>query len=310
MSILRGLNLQLPSPNKVQNITFWAPNPNNILIVPATAVNQLKTTARLYRESTAKENATTIKKRLIALELDHLVKTHSVREQEILEDLKHVTELAQVLTVQQPATKTDQPSSSISSSHNEPISYSITIVPNDPSFNISKDFRKELIESLYIHRNQWLPSYGPWYTNITNVAMQRSIFPKELRGSDNFQGSTSAKLMKAIMECILTSTEDFFSDIRHLTDTNAALCILNAHYCQITKTAPPQTYDQLLENLSLKLKIFIDDLKNVEVGGTFDFSYPNLSYKESLAPPNKATAYWPQFFHNHKVYQLLKKDSL
>lgn len=184
--------------------------------------------------------------------------------------------------------------------------YIISIYPGDPSFTVETDLKTELIAKLYTQRNHWLPSYGPWYSALTAVAMQKRFFPKELKGNDNFHNSTSQKLMQAITSTLSGITEDLYVDVRHLSDTNAALCLLNAYCVMKGQAALPKTFQDLGKDLDLKLDILVHDLKQPGGFSTqgFQFTYENTIQTSTVAPVGKRDRYPLSFFQHHKLVQL------
>nr|QOW02501.1 UL25 [Tadarida gammaherpesvirus] len=182
--------------------------------------------------------------------------------------------------------------------------YVITVAPGDPGFTVEKDFKLELITGLYSQPSQWLPSYGPWYTNMTGMAMQRRIFPKELKGNANFQNSTSLKLMTATLTTISSVTNDVFQDVRHLSDVNAGICLINGYYCLKTGTSLPTSYKEMLNDLDEKIELIVSDLKNDKSSDEFTFNYSNNKQLETIAPLNKDMRYSVDFFSKHKIYNM------
>lgn len=94
---------------------------------------------------------------------------------------------------------------------------------------VAGSLAQTLLGNLYGNINQWVPSFGPWYRTMSANAMQRRVFPKQLRGNLNFTNSVSLKLMTEVVAVLEGTTQDFFSDVRHLPDLQAAL-ILSVAY--------------------------------------------------------------------------------
>lgn len=191
-----------------------------------------------------------------------------------------------------------------------PNMYSVVISPTDPGFNVKADVRIEFLEDLYLQPLQWLPSYGPWYTALTERAMQRRTFPSPLKGKANFHNSTSQKLMKAILHVVTTATQDYYNDIRHLTDWNAALCLLNGYFCVRTSSVLPTTYSELIEHLEAKMFLLVTDLKQLSLTSSFSFIYGSSEETKSIAPLRKEARFSDAFFSAHKLFNLFQSVGL
>ncbi len=69
--------------------------------------------------------------------------------------------------------------------------YAVSISPTDPPLMVAGSLAQTLLGNLYGNINQWVPSFGPWYRTMSANAMQRRVFPKQLRGNLNFTNSVS-----------------------------------------------------------------------------------------------------------------------
>ncbi|AAC95543.1 virion tegument protein [Ateline gammaherpesvirus 3] len=295
-------------------IAFWTPHPQNSLFIDKELLIETKRNASVYRSHLLNVETDQIKKSMVNYELDKLMRDHLKRSNIITRDLEIIENMVDKLQdtkqtppySQPPLSPTTQPTLS----NAKPNVYTITVAPGDPGFTVEANFKLELVSSLYTNQQQWLPSYGPWYSSLTDIAMQRRIFPKELKGSLNFQNSTSLKLMHAVLTTISSATEDFYSDVRHLSDTNAALVILNAYFCLKTSAPLPVAYEELLNNLEAKLDLFVSDLKTHVGDSGFSFFPQANEATSSIAPLNRDTKYSHNFFKGHKIYSLLETSGL
>ncbi|AGY30702.1 ORF19 [Retroperitoneal fibromatosis-associated herpesvirus] len=291
---------------------FWTPHPENVLFVYKPALVEAKRIALNLRNQNMSLQGKKIKSRLLAIELDNLVRDQATKAQIIDADLQAVeAAISQMQPRTHPATPDVAPQDkSAPTSGSSPRVTTIAIVPGDPQFSTDADIRAELLPTLYMSQHQWLPSYGPWFIQLTENAMQRRVFPRELRGTVNFQNSTSLKLITQTLSTICQTTSDFFSDPRHLTDTQAALCLINAYYSQRTSAPPPTTMEALLADLPQKIDLLITHLKHEPVGGRFNFTYANPQERTSLAPLNRESRYPSAFFQQHQLYRLFDRAGL
>lgn len=235
------------------------------------------------------------------------------RLEDIERDINELPKLTRSMTTINHDPITDDPSDHETPCHSQisQSQYIISIYPGDPSFTVEHDFKTELISKLYTQRNHWLPSYGPWYSTFTSVAMQKRFFPKDLKGNDNFHNSTSQKLMNVIVTTISDITEDLYVDVRHLSDTNAALCLLNAYYVIKGQAAPPKTFQDLVKDLDLKLDLLVHDLKQLGISTLgFQFTFENNRQNCTLAPLGTKDKYSSDFFHNHKLVHLFTNSGV
>nr|CAA73633.1 virion protein [Saimiriine gammaherpesvirus 2]CAC84314.1 hypothetical protein [Saimiriine gammaherpesvirus 2] len=293
---------------------FWTPHPQNILHIDRNSLRETKRNASLYRTRLLNLETDQIKKAMINYELDKLMQDHVKRSSIITRDLEIIENMVEKFQ-DSPQLLPSSPKLLSPTTQSQPTNvkanvYTITVAPGDPGFTVESNFKIELVSSLYTNQQQWLPSYGPWYSSLTDIAMQRRVFPKELRGTLNYQNSTSLKLMHAVLTTISSATDDFYADVRHISDTSSALVILNAYFCLKTSAPIPVTYEELLNNLEAKLGMFVFDLKNHTGGNGFSFSPQVNEATSSIAPPNKDTKYSQIFFSSHKIYSLLEASGL
>lgn len=298
------------------SIAFWAPHPENTLYISKHMVQDTKRNAFHYRKNMQQNKIGQIKTQLLGTELDILAQEHQDRTQEIFQNLNTLEKLTDQLglTVENKDKQTENNTSPNLETTSVPLSqtktYEITIVPGDPVFIVEEELRTTLISGLYNHPTQWLPSYGQWFSHMTESAMQRRLFPKELKGNINFQNSTSLKLMKAVLSTVSRTNDDVFDDRRHLSDTNAALCLLNGYYCIQTSFPIPKTYLDLLADFEIKLGLLVSHLKQTSSSKDFSFTYSSTKQRETIAPLNKSTTYSPDFFSNHLIYDLFKNANM
>ncbi len=140
--------------------------------------------------------------------------------------------------------------------------------------------------------------------------MQRRVFPKQLRGNLNFTNSVSLKLMTEVVAVLEGTTQDFFSDVRHLPDLQAAL-ILSVAYLLLQGGSShqqrplPASREELLELGPESLEKIIADLKAKSPGGNFMIlTSGNKEARQSIAPLNRQAAYPPGTFADNKIYNL------
>ncbi|QDQ69227.1 DNA packaging tegument UL25 [Colobine gammaherpesvirus 1] len=290
---------------------FWTPHPDFVLFVHKPYLAEARRAALNLRAQKLLLRGKEIKSRLLAVELNHLVRDQAAKAEILDADLRAVEALIkQAVTTPTPATTQKTPSPSTLRPEPPQGSVTVAVVPGDPHFSIDGDIRTELLPTLYMSQHQWLPSYGPWFIQLTENAMQRRVFPRDLKGTVNFQNSTSLKLITETLSTICMATADFFSDVRHLSDTQAALCLLNAFFCQKTSTTPPTTSEELVMDLPQKLDLLITQLKQEPRGESFAFTYSNTQERASLAPLNRENRYPQPFFQHHKIYHLLERTGL
>nr|AEL29763.1 hypothetical protein [Bovine gammaherpesvirus 4] len=298
-------------PHLPTSVRFWVPHPNNALSINRSSLREIKRNALNYRRAYLRMGLEKKRRNLLSAELDSLCQAQVVQSTHLISDLEALKQhVATIQDAQPPPTEIKQTKIQSGDSQQGGKVYTIYIVPTDPGFTVEDDFRLEFLASLYTQQNQWLPSFGPWYAALTDNAMQRRVFPRELRGNINFQNSTSLKLMTEVLSILTSSTTDFFSDIRHLSDTNAALCIINGYYCHKKMAPVPTSIDELLHDLDDKLSYLITDLKNKTSTTGFKFTYPDTKQKHTLAPLVKDSAYQENFFTHHGIYELLAQAGM
>nr|QRE02502.1 putative portal-capping protein [Otarine gammaherpesvirus 4] len=339
-----AVKMQAPDESYIQNagepwhpqhLAFWStPHPNNVLYIDAAEVAEVRRLAWIYRTHLTRQCYATTRKNLIEKELDKMGQEHVAHVDEIHRELQALR--AAYGTIQPNAADPPNLSScancnedevrpesgihdntthtTISSIHldscaeHKSTELLLVIAPGDPGFTVKEDLRMELVHQMYADRTQWLPSYGSWYREVTLAAMQRRGFPRELRGDANFKNSTSERLMRELIGTIVRTTDDVYSDTRHLPDTQAALCLLNAYYCTRVSVPPPQSAADLLANLDVKLETLVADLKSWRDSTTntnFEFTYTRVQQRGTIAPINHDATYDRDFFSTNRLYQLL-----
>nr|UQT63066.1 ORF19 [Human gammaherpesvirus 8] len=293
---------------------FWAPHPENVLFIHKPTMEETRRVALGLRSQLVRNRERKTKAHLLSLELDRLVQVHDSRARVINADIDAVKQMIGNMTwsdnIDMPQSRSHEPPLVTSPPQASHRNFTVAIVPGDPHFSVDRDLRGELMPTLYMNQNQWLPSFGPWFISLTDNAMQRRVFPKELKGTVNFQNSTSLKLISHTLTTVASTTADFFADARHLTDTQAALCLVNAYFCQKTSRQLPATPDDLLADLPQKLDLLITQLKQESGPGDFSFTYSNPQERASLAPLNKESRYPTAFFQRHKLHAMMAKAGL
>nr|BEG23010.1 homolog of EHV2 ORF19 DNA packaging tegument protein UL25 [Macronycteris gammaherpesvirus 1] len=299
------------------SVAIWFPNPKNRLHIDKSSLTETKRFALQLRRSIVDNEINRIKVGLLGLELNHLAETQTETTQEILRDLdileQVTTQMTQDIQPQKPSTPIsptiDKQKPTIQS-QNQKQDLMITISPDGPTFTVTSDFRTEFLSGLYHRQSQWLPSFGHWYQDMTDNAMQRRVFPKELKGNLNFQNSTSLKLISSVLDTLASVTEDIYTDIRHLSDINAALCLINGYYCLKTGYQIPTTYSDLLHDLDKKIVLLATDLKQENSSTDFSFVISNPNQFETIAPLNKQGTYAADFFSSHKIFLLMAANGM
>ncbi|AJE29660.1 ORF19 [macacine gammaherpesvirus 12] len=300
-------------PTQPTTSNFWTPHPNNVLFIHKPSLMEEKRNAFVMRNRQLALRVHALKKNLLRLELDNVLQTHQRETEMVMRDIETIQDMVGDLRApnKNPAEterSTDQLPKIAPPTRGD--TFVVTIAPGDAGFTVNQDLRLELLPGLYMNQNQWLPQYGPWYSSLTDNAMQRRVFPRDLRGNTNFQNSTSLKLMSAVISTIASITQDFYADIRNISDTQAALCLLNGYYSHRTGTPLPDTREGLWNNLGAKLALLISHLKQNTKGLGFEFTYSNSKQRTSLAPLNKETKYHADFFTNHVVFATLTQSGL
>ncbi|ARW78082.1 DNA packaging tegument protein UL25 [Common bottlenose dolphin gammaherpesvirus 1 strain Sarasota] len=298
--------------------TFWAPRSSNVMYVNADHLSEVMRLARLQRALNVARGVQGVTANLVCRELHQLATTRLAESSEILKDLdtleKVVGDLVSGESRENEKFKKRRDGDAVDFPQDDPRGRAedasdflyITIAQGDPGFNVTGEFQQEFLNNMYMNTSQWLPAFGPWYHGLAAAAMQRRVFPRELRGDANFKNSVSLKLMREVVGTALRATADVYADLRHLSDTQAALCLLNAHFCLRTAHPLPQTLEDLVSSLEGKMEVLINDLKGPgPAGGNFDFTYTRPQQRETLAPLNKSTSYDREFFAGHKIYQVL-----
>ncbi|ATA58248.1 UL25 [Eptesicus fuscus gammaherpesvirus] len=301
--------LRLPN-----SAAYWAPDPRNALRVNRGALLEARRNALHLRRALLQGTSGQLRTRMIRAELNGLVRDHLERAEDLMRGLDRAEALASTLPTHQDKDDDGAGDGTPASQDNPgvapvPGAYTITIAPGDMGFTVEEDIRAEFLEGLYAQPTVWLPSYGTWFIHLTQTAMQRRVFPKELRGRANFQNSTSLKLIREVLQTAAGATRDVFTDVRHLSDTNAALCLLNAYHCSQTNAPLPTTYAGLLEDMHTKLGMLTQRLKrecNAGVRFAFTYHVQNAKQRETLAPLNRDTKYPPDFFNAHGLYTVLQ----
>lgn len=301
-------------------VAFWAPRPQNTLVINQSQLLESLKIAAAWREQRIAAKSNELKKRLLRQELDALGDSQEKQTRDILKELQQLQDLASRIaptgqTGQAPppsgGAEGDSPDAAPKSSPGPSATYNVAVFPNDPSFAVSGDLRLELVAQLYGHNQKWLPNFGRWYSTLTGAAMQRRIFPKELKGSGNFQNSMSRKLIDAVLGVVLNITHDFYDDERHLPDTLAAICLANAYYYQKEGGQLPTEPASLTNRLGDKLKLLLSDLKK-DPGERKSYQFAQLpaKQKETIAPLNKQNKYNPEFFRGHALFNLFLNSGL
>ncbi|AIU39544.1 DNA packaging tegument protein UL25 [Equid gammaherpesvirus 5] len=305
------------------SLAFWSPSPKLYFRVDRDSLSETRRLALRLRRSALASKAARVKAGMLRMELGNLAQLQIAHANDVLKDLARL-ERATALHLHNPPPPQSPPASSApqgspglnlsrSNSKGDGVpgggvntgELLITISPEGPTFGVKEDFRTEFISGLYNRQTQWLPFYGPWYSAMTDSAMQRRVFPKELKGNVNFQNSTSLKLMTAVLDALASTTNDFYTDARNLSDVNAALCLLNGYYCLGTRAPLPGTYNDLLEDLDKKLEYLVGDLKRDASATDFSFRYSNPRQLETVAPLNRQGTYAPDFFKDHKLFAVM-----
>lgn len=179
--------------------------------------------------------------------------------------------------------------------------YTVTVYPGDPAFEIQDSLPQKIWPMLYLHQQRWLPSYGPWHIRFTSSAMQLRNFPRSLRGQANFQNSMSLKLITALTDVISRISLDFYSDLRHLSDTMSALCLIAAYYSEKNQTPLPTNLPELLGNITAKVTLLVRDLKRAAANKGFNFNRNSSSLL-----PAQGGLYSNDFFQEHALYSLFR----
>ncbi|AAC58066.1 tegument protein [Alcelaphine gammaherpesvirus 1] len=300
---------------------YWAPSPQNVLEINPHRFQESRRSAALYRKHVVESKLNLIKKELLKAELDNVVQTNLANSQAITDYLTTLEDLANILVdrAQQPASsnqggarpQTDphvpQPAPAIPSAPPKENTTTVVIAPGDSGYTFSTNFLREFLSGLYATSASWLPSYGPWFTAMTANAMQRRVFPKELKGTANLKNSTSLKLITEVLTTVASINVDFYTDLRNLSDFNAALCILNAYYCKTQGHPLPASREELLDNLGPKIAALVADIKGLgsDSNITFTFTFSSGQQAATIAPVNGDGRYNKDFFSNHKIFRLL-----
>lgn len=300
------------------SVAFWFPNPKNVLHINRDSLIETRRHAFRLRRSIVDNKINLIKSNLLKLELDHLAQMEIDNAHNVLNDLQMLEHTALGMNDTNSSTEPSSPSTPSSSTTNgdHPVpSYRnnnliISISPDGPSFSVDTDFRTEFLSGLYHRQSQWLPFYGQWFSSMTDSAMQRRVFPKELKGNINFQNSTSLKLITSVLDTLASVTGDIYTDVRHLSDINSAICLINGYYCIKTSSELPETYDDLLSDLDKKIEFLVGELKQDTSQTDFSYIYSNPKQLETIAPLNKQGTYAADFFNNHKLFYLMNSAGM
>lgn len=299
---------------------MWAPSLRNALRVSPEALELAERDAERARAERWDRRAQALKNRLLRVELDGVMRDHLARAEEIRQDLDAVVAFSEGLERMQasppstggrsasaPSFPTPAPSSALLPGNAQ---YAVSVSPTDPPLMVAGSLARTLLGNLYGNVNQWVPSFGPWYRTMSANAMQRRVFPKQLRGNLNFTNSVSLKLMTEVVAVLEGTTQDFFSDVRHLPDLQAALSLSVAYL--LLQGGPshqqrpiPASREELLELGPESLEKIIADLKAKSPGGNFMIlTSGNKGARQSLAPLNRQAAYPPGTFAENKIYNL------
>ncbi|AIA62056.1 orf19 [Alcelaphine gammaherpesvirus 2] len=300
---------------------YWAPSPQNVLEINPHRFQESRRSAALYRRHVVESKLHLIKKELLKAELDNVVQTNLANSQAITNYLTTLEELANSLVdrAQQPdcpsqgARRQQQDSNAPKPAPDVPLPPSkentttVVIAPGDSGYTFSVSFLSEFLSGLYATSASWLPSYGPWFTAMTANAMQRRVFPKELKGTTNLKNSTSLRLITEVLGAVASATVDFYTDLRNMSDFNAALCIINAYHCKTQGHPLPTSREELLDNLGSKIATLVADLKGLSSDSNTGFSFLFSSGQQAatIAPINSDGRYSKDFFSTHKIFRLL-----
>lgn len=299
---------------------MWAPSLRNSLRVSPEALELAEREAERARSERWDRCAQVLKNRLLRVELDGIMRDHLARAEEIRQDLDAVVAFSdglESMQVRSPSTGGRSAPAPPSPSPAQPFTrltgnaqYAVSISPTDPPLMVAGSLAQTLLGNLYGNINQWVPSFGPWYRTMSANAMQRRVFPKQLRGNLNFTNSVSLKLMTEVVAVLEGTTQDFFSDVRHLPDLQAAL-ILSVAYLLLQGGSShqqrplPASREELLELGPESLEKIIADLKAKSPGGNFMIlTSGNKEARQSIAPLNRQAAYPPGTFADNKIYNL------
>ncbi|ADW24360.1 tegument protein [Cricetid gammaherpesvirus 2] len=289
--------------------TYWAPSPRNILHLDPNTLNQGSVLADQLWDKQVLEHQTRVKNNLLRIELDHVEHSQLTLNRDLEHGLAAVSEYLRGINPENPKNVIVPGPCPSPQEESPPLRpHTVLIFPGDPGFQVTDTIQANIWPLLYMQQQKWLPSFGPWYSRLTTLAMQKRAFPRELRGSANFQNSMSLKLMQTVSNTICNITSDFYSDARNLPDSMAALCLLSAYACKTLKTAPPATVSDLLGDIPQKVQVLVSDLKKCK--GPFRFSPNSREYANSLAPPRQEGRYNAGFFDNHSLYNLLVREQI
>ncbi|ABB22237.1 tegument protein-like protein [Ovine gammaherpesvirus 2] len=303
---------------------YWAPSPRNVLVINPQRFHEHKRSASLYRKHVVENKMHLIKRELLKMELNNIVQANTANSEAIAEYLDTLENLTHTLTdaaarsagtsrdfqkqaPPQQAPSQDSLTPPVPSQAPKERTTTVVIAPGDSGFTFSTSLLTEFLSGLYASSAAWLPSYGPWFTAMTANAMQRRVFPKELKGTTNLKNSTSLKLISEVLHTITSINVDFYTDVRNMSDFSAALCILNAYYCKTQGCPLPGSQAELLDNLGGKLATLVNDLKGLSSDNSthFNFTFTSGPQKAAMAPINSDNKYNRDFFTNHKIFRLL-----
>ncbi len=212
---------------------MWAPSLRNSLRVSPEALRVSPEALELAEREAERARserwdrcAQVLKNRLLRVELDGIMRDHLARAEEIRQDLDAVVAFSdglESMQVRSPSTGGRSAPAPPSPSPAQPFTrltgnaqYAVSISPTDPPLMVAGSLAQTLLGNLYGNINQWVPSFGPWYRTMSANAMQRRVFPKQLRGNLNFTNSVSLKLMTEVVAVLEGTTQDFFSDVTRL----------------------------------------------------------------------------------------------
>lgn len=300
---------------------MWAPSLRNALRVSPEALELAAREAERARAERWDRHAQMLKNRLLRVELDGVMRNHLARAEEIRQDLDAVVAFSEGLERMRagplspgghappPAPSSPDPTRPSAALLGN-AQYAVSVSPTDPPLMVAGSLARTLLGNLYGNVHQWVPSFGPWYRTMSANAMQRRVFPKQLRGNLNFTNSVSLKLMTEVVSVLEGTTQDFFSDARHLPDLQAALC-LSVGYLLLQGGSShqqrpiPASREELMGLGPESLEKIIADLRAKAPGGNFMIlTSGNKGARQSLAPLNRQAAYPPGTFAENKIYNL------
>ncbi|AAK57122.1 T77 [Tupaiid betaherpesvirus 1] len=151
------------------------------------------------------------------------------------------------------------------------------VAANDPEITFTRDFRGELIETMFGSAQMWTFSFGAWYYRVKRLLFAQPQWKRVYRIAQVEQLSLSKELLLGVVNAVEKITVYPTYDCV-MSDVEAAACLLAAYESTLDDGRPePQTVEEVLGRLPHLLRRLADD----------------IAAEVARSPPERAGGYFP-----------------